>query len=104
LKRQEPEPYFLAPEANNFAVLLDESRLRAWLKHLAGRTGLAQVYIVTDSDEAFKSMAREVRNALSQRNPDVQVAQLYRDYLLNFMINTHQDRAGESKDAGSAQA
>ena len=104
LKRQEPEPYFLAPEANNFAVLLDESRLRAWLKHLAWRTGLAQVYIVTDSDEAFKSMAREVRNALSQRNPDVQVAQLYRDYLLNFMINTHQDHAGESKDAGSAQA
>ena len=104
LKRQEPEPYFLAPEANNFAVLLDESRLRAWLKHLAGRTGLAQVYIVTDSDEAFKSMAREVRNALSQRNPDVQVAQLYRDYLLNFMINTHQDGMGESKDSGSAQA
>ncbi len=104
LKRQEPEPFFLAPEANNFAVLLDESRLRGLLKQLVGRTGLAQVYIVTDSDEAFKSMAREVRNALSQHNPDVQVAQLYRDYLLNFMINTHQDGMGESKDSGSAQA
>ena len=102
LKRNEPEPPYLAPLANNFAVLLDESRLRALLKHLADRTGLAQVYIVTDSDEAFKSMAREARAALSKLNPDVQVAQLYRDYLLNFMINTHQDRAAEPTDAGRA--
>jgi adenine-specific DNA-methyltransferase len=99
LKRNEPEPPFLAPESNNFVVLLDESRLRGLLKHLAGRTGLAQVYIVTDSDVAFKSMAREVRAALTERNPGVQVAQLYRDYLLNFMINTHQDRAAGPADA-----
>jgi adenine-specific DNA-methyltransferase len=61
---------------------------------------LAQVYIVTDSDEAFKSMAREVRAALTERNPGVQVAQLYRDYLLNFMINTHQDRAAGASSGG----
>lgn len=102
LKRHEPEPHFLAPEGNNFAVLLEESRLRALLKHLTGRTGLAQVYIVTDSDEAFKSMAREVRATLSKHNPDVQVGQLYRDYLLNFMINTHLDRTADTKDVGSA--
>lgn len=100
LKRNEPEPPFLAPESNNFAVLLDESRLRGLLKHLVGRTGLAQVYIVTDSDEAFKSMAREVRAALTEHNPGVQVAQLYRDYLLNFMINTHQDRAAGASSEG----
>jgi adenine-specific DNA-methyltransferase len=102
LKRHEPEPHFLAPEGNNFAVLLEESRLRALLKHLTGRTGLAQVYIVTDSDEAFKSMAREVRATLLKHSPDVQVAQLYRDYLLNFMINTHLDRTADTKDVGSA--
>ena len=100
LKRNEPEPPFLAPEANNFAVLLNESRLRGLLKHLAGRTDLAQVFIVTDSDDAFKSMAREVRAAMSELNPNVQVAQLYRDYLLNFMINTHQDRAADHAASG----
>jgi adenine-specific DNA-methyltransferase len=100
LKSNETEPPFLAPAANNFAVLLDESHLRALIKHLAERSGLAQVYIVTDSDEAFKSMARELRATLSRRNPDVQVAQLYRDYLLNFLINTHQARAAEPTDTG----
>jgi adenine-specific DNA-methyltransferase len=102
VKRHEHGLYFLANETNNFAVLLDESHLRAMLKHLKGRTGLAHIYIVTDSDEAFKSMAREVHVALSKHSPDLQVAQLYRDYLLNFMINTNQDRAGDSKDARSA--
>jgi adenine-specific DNA-methyltransferase len=95
LKRHEPEPTFLAPENNNFAVLLDESRLRGLIKHLNGRTGLSQIYIVTDSDEAFKSMARELSKALAKTNPELQVSQLYRDYLLNFMINTQQDRADE---------
>ena len=104
LKRNEPEPPFLAPEGNNFAVLLDESRLRGLLKHLSDRTGLVQVYIVTDSDEAFKSMAREVRLELSKHNPDVQVAQLYRDYLLNFMINTHQDRAAGASSEGRTKS
>lgn len=99
LKRNEPEPHYLAFESNNFAVLLDESRLRDLLKQLSDRTGLAQVYIVTDSDESFKSMARDVRAALTKSNPDVQVAQLYRDYLLNFMINTHKDRAAAHTDA-----
>jgi adenine-specific DNA-methyltransferase len=95
LKRNEPEPAFLSPENNNFAVLLDESRLRGLIKHLNGRTGLSQIYIVTDSDEAFKSMARELSKALAKTNPELQVSQLYRDYLLNFMINTQQDRADE---------
>jgi adenine-specific DNA-methyltransferase len=100
LKRNEPEPAFFAPVGSNFAVLLDETRLRGLLKQLAGRTGLAQVYIVTDSDDSFKSMAHDVRQALSDKNPTLQVAQLYRDYLLNFMINKIQSSAAAHADVG----
>ena len=49
--------------------------------------------IVTDADESFKSMAQEVREVAEKANPGLQVVQLYRDYLLNFMINQSQDRA-----------
>jgi adenine-specific DNA-methyltransferase len=100
LKRNEPEPAFFAPEGNNFAVLLDETRLRGLLKQLDGRTALAQVYIVTDSDDSFKSMAHDVRHALSEKNSTLQVAQLYRDYLLNFMINKIQGSAAAQADVG----
>jgi hypothetical protein len=32
-------------------------------------------------------MANEVVDALGKENPGLEVAQLYRDYLVNFMIN-----------------
>ncbi|MDQ5910583.1 MAG: site-specific DNA-methyltransferase, partial [Pseudomonadota bacterium] len=41
------------------------------------------VYLVTDSEDAFQEMARQLRVP--------QVIQLYRDYLENFMINKGQD-------------
>jgi adenine-specific DNA-methyltransferase len=100
LKRNEPEPAFFAPEGNNFVVLLDETRLRGLLKQLSSRTGLSQVYIVTDSDDSFKSMAHDVRLTLGDKNPALQVAQLYRDYLLNFMINKIQGSAAAQADVG----
>jgi adenine-specific DNA-methyltransferase len=93
LKRGEPEPALLAPEGSNFVVLLDETRMGRLLKTLKGRTGLAQVFIVTDADESFKTMAQDVREVVGKGNPGLQVVQLYRDYLLNFMINKNQDRA-----------
>lgn len=93
LKRGEPEPALLAPEGSNFVVLLDESRLGRLLKTLDGRNGVSHVFIVTDADEAFKTMAQDVREAAAKANPGLQVVQLYRDYLLNFMINKNQDRA-----------
>lgn len=93
LKRGEPEPALLAPEGSNFVVLLDESRLVRLLKTLDGRTGVSHVFIVTDADEAFKTMAQDVREVAAKANPGLQVVQLYRDYLLNFMINKNQDRA-----------
>ena len=93
LKRGEPEPALLAPEGSNFVVLLDESRMGRLLKTLDGRSDVSHVFIVTDADEAFKTMSQDVREVAAKANPGLQVVQLYRDYLLNFMINKNQDRA-----------
>ena len=54
-----------------------------FLTRLAGRDDLTHVYLVTDSEDAFQEMARQLRVP--------QVIQLYRDYLENFMINKGQD-------------
>ncbi len=96
LKRSEPEPALFVPEGSNFVVLLDESRMSRMLKSLQGHTGLSQVFIVTDADESFKTMAQDVREVAGKANPGLQVVQLYRDYLLNFMINKNQERAASS--------
>ena len=66
------------------------------MKALKGRNDLSHVFIVTDSDESFKAMAAEVREAVGRANPDLQIVQLYRDYLVNFMINKRQDVAGRT--------
>ena len=91
LKRGELEPVLFAPEGSNFVVLLDETRMGRLLKSLDGRTGLSQVFIVTDADESFKTMAQDLRDVAGKANPGLTVVQLYRDYLLNFMINKNQD-------------
>ncbi len=93
LKRGEPEPALFAPDGSNFVVLLDEIRMARLLKSIRGREGLSHVFIVTDADESFKNMASEVREVAEKASPGLQVVQLYRDYLLNFMINQTQHRA-----------
>jgi adenine-specific DNA-methyltransferase len=104
LKRGEPEPALFAPAASNFVVLLDETRLGQLLTALEARTGFSHVFIVSDADESFKTMAFDVREAVGKASPGLQVVQLYRDYLLNFLINQNQDRAGGSADAQGARA
>lgn len=107
LKRNEPEPVLFAPEGSNFVVLLDETRMSRLLKPLEGRTGqpnLRHVFIVTDADESFKTMAQDVREVAGKANPGMVVVQLYRDYLLNFMINKNQDRAAGPADTQGARA
>lgn len=104
LKRGEPEPALFAPEGSNFVVLLDETRMGRLLKSLEGRTGLSQVFIVTDADESFKTMAQDVREVAGTANPGLAVVQLYRDYLLNFMINKNQDRAADQAGTQGARA
>ena len=39
-----------------------------------------------------------------QANPGLAMVQLYRDYLLNFMINKNQDRAAGHTDTQGARA
>ncbi|MBK7952630.1 MAG: site-specific DNA-methyltransferase [Candidatus Accumulibacter sp.] len=95
------EPIVFVPEGNNFAVLLDEGRLTKLLQSLSGRSNLSHVFIVTDADESFKAMAAEVLDTLRQENPGLQVVQLYRDYLTNFMINKRQ--GGTTVAASGAQ-
>lgn len=85
------EPAVLLPVGSNFAVLLDESKLKDFNKNLAKRSDIRHVYIVTDADEAFKDMAESVGNATRAFESPVQVTQLYRDYLANFLINTRLD-------------
>ena len=85
------EPPLFIPAGNNFAVLLNESRLAELLKQLQGRTGLSHLFLVTDADESFKAMASEVLSALGRSNPGMQAVQLYRDYLANFTINRRLD-------------
>lgn len=104
LKRGEPEPVLFAPEGSNFVVLLDETRMGRLLKSLEGRIGLSQVFIVTDADESFKTMAQDVREVAGKANPGLAVVQLYRDYLLNFMINKNQDRAAGQAGTQGARA
>ena len=45
------------------------------------------MFIVTDAEESFGALSDEVRGALLEDNPELHLSQLYRDYLVNFMIN-----------------
>lgn len=92
LPRSAVEPSFFDPSGANFAVLLDEGAFRKFVRIIGKRTDLRVVYIVTDADEAFKDMADEVRQTLKLASPGVDVVQLYKDYLANFLINTRLDR------------
>lgn len=96
LAKSDPEPVVFVPSGSNFAVLLEESRMAKLMKALKAHESLSHVFIVTDSDESFKAMAAEVRESFERANPDFQVVQLYRDYLVNFMINKRQDAAGRA--------
>ncbi len=99
LPKGEPEPAFFAPPANPFAVLLDEGRLKALLGVIAGRSGLRCLFIVTDSEDAFKELSAEAMRTLQADSPDLSTVQLYRDYLENFLINT--DRIGTGGTGGA---
>lgn len=86
------EPDVFDPADGNFIVLLQETRLARLLRALARRNApLSHVFIVTDSDESFKRMAVEVHQAVGTSRAPVQVVQLYRDYLVNFLINRRLD-------------
>ncbi|MBT8420545.1 MAG: hypothetical protein KJO08_06750 [Gammaproteobacteria bacterium] len=90
LPEGEPPPAMLLSEANPFAVLVDETRFPGFLAALEGRAqeakarekteDITHVFLVTDSEDAFREMAGELGDYPN-------VIQLYRDYLENFVIN-----------------
>ena len=73
-------------------MLLDEGSLKALLGAMSDRSGLRCLFIVTDSEDAFKELSAEAMAVLRPASPDIETVQLYRDYLENFLINT--DRSG----------
>jgi adenine-specific DNA-methyltransferase len=74
-----PIPAMLIPPANPFAVLVDETRFADFLEAISGRGDLTHIFLITDSEEAFREMAGQLAAP--------HIIQLYRDYLENFMIN-----------------
>ena len=84
LPKNKPVPSMLIPAHNPFAVLVEETRFADFAAELEGRNDLTHVYLVTDSEEAFREMAGQLKIP--------NVIQIYRDYLENFVINkgTHE--------------
>lgn len=73
-------PDMLIPECSNFAVLIDERYFGAFLAEIEARPDIEYVYLVTNSEDAYREMGSRIRT----RN----VIQLYRDYIDNFVINS----------------
>ena len=72
-------PAILIPTSSNFAVLIDETHFAEFVKQISIRESISHIFIVTNSEEAFREMASQF---------DVEnITQLYRDYIDNFVIN-----------------
>lgn len=72
-------PEILLLEDNSMAILTDEEVYVDFRKLMAGREDIKSIFIVTNSEDAFMSMAKPFSWA--------QCYQLYKDYLENFSIN-----------------
>ena len=72
-------PEILLLEDNSMAILTDEEVYVDFRKLMAGRKDIKNIFIVTNSEDAFMSMAKPFSWA--------QCYQLYKDYLENFSIN-----------------
>jgi len=72
-------PEILLLEDNSMAILTDEEVYVDFRKLMAGREDIKSIFIVTNSEDAFMSMAKPFGWA--------QCYQLYKDYLENFSIN-----------------
>jgi adenine-specific DNA-methyltransferase len=73
-------PEMLISSSSNFAILIDETYFAEFVKQLSGNKNITHVFIVTNSEEAFREMASQI---------DIEnITQLYRDYIDNFVINS----------------
>lgn len=79
LNEEELPQMMILPE-NKMAVLIDEVFYKEFDKELNRHPEIKTVFIVTDSESAYREMTRHY--------DDKDCYQLYRDYLDNFRINT----------------
>ncbi|RJG02269.1 site-specific DNA-methyltransferase [Noviherbaspirillum sedimenti] len=70
---------WLLPDGCPFAVLMQETRFKEFVRHVDHRADLTHVFIVTNSHDTVHKLRREW--------PELHVVQLYKDYLENFRIN-----------------
>jgi adenine-specific DNA-methyltransferase len=66
-------------ESCNFAVLLSESKFKKFNEQIKERRDISHVFLVTDSEEAYKEMKSQVHGRRK-------VLMLYRNYLDNFKL------------------
>lgn len=77
---KDEETTMLIPENSNFAVLMDESDFMNFSMQLKSRDNVKDIYLVTNSDDAFRDMSYELNG--------YKTYQLYRDYIDNFVIGS----------------
>lgn len=70
---------WLLPDGCPFVVLMQETRFKEFVRHVESRSDLSHVFIVTNSLDSVHKLRHEW--------PELQVVQLYKDYLENFRIN-----------------
>ncbi len=70
---------WLLPLGCPFAVLMQETRFKDFVRHVESRVELTHVFVVTNSRDTVYKLRHEW--------PALRVVQLYKDYLENFRIN-----------------
>ncbi|HRD88626.1 MAG TPA: DNA methyltransferase [Accumulibacter sp.] len=82
-----PDPHapWLVPANCPFAVLMQETRFKDFVRHVDGRTDITHVFVVSNSQDTLYKLRHEW--------PALRVVQLYKDYLENFRINLPENPA-----------
>ena len=73
-------PAYMVLTENRMAILNNNSCFAKFAEEVGNASEIETVYLVTDSDEDYRSMSRELEVKRTY--------QLYRDYLDNFRINS----------------
>lgn len=73
------QPFYI-PDASPFAVLVKERYFSEFQAAIAERPDITHVFLVTDSEEAFREMSEEIAG-------ERETFMLYKNYLDNFRLN-----------------
>lgn len=87
LRPAAPDPHapWLLPAGCPFAVLMQETRFKDFVRHVDERSDITHVFVVTNSQDTVYKLRHEW--------PALRVVQLYKDYLENFRINVSENPA-----------